>query len=138
MCIRDRKDPESLSSPDRPSQLEIASKRKRLCVTIVTARDTWLEIAREGARAQHHLCLDQHQKLDRQGKIFRRMSSPRSNSVQLPKTSRQLLVPNSSNIKVRSTISQQLSVCPFLSLEVKGGQLRALVDSCLLYTSRCV
>ena len=31
--------------------------------------------------------------------------------------------------QVRSSTSQHLSVCPFLSLEVKGGQLRALVDS---------
>ena len=40
-----------------------------------------------------------------------------------------LIGPNSSDIKVLSTIPQHTSICPFLSLEVKGGQLRALVDS---------
>ena len=68
-------------------------------------------------------------KLNCQGKTSRRLSSPRPTTFRCSSASRPGIGPYSSDIKVLSNVLQKASVCPFLSLEVKKGQLRALVDS---------
>ena len=59
----------------------------------------------------------------------RRSSSPLCRGSSKVRASRPVVGPKSLGSKVLQTISRTTSVCPFLLLELKKSQLRALVDS---------
>ena len=63
------------------------------------------------------------------GKISRRLSSPPRRGSSPVRASRQALGHVSSGNKVLQTIGNTTSVCPFLMLELRRSQLRALVNS---------